>query len=430
MRNKKIRILTLLIIIVFGSLVTLQIKYLISVWDKVDNNFSARVQQSLYQAEKDIKELKIERDLKKRYKTHNITENVSPKLKLEEWLNFRDLENILTTEFEKNQIFLLYHFGITDKSGKFIYTCHDKDCEKLFNDDAYKQLLFQDETFENKYTLKVYFPTKKDYIVTTLFLLISSMMLMIFLIILIIVIFYIFFKQEKLSAIKLDFMNNMIHELKIPISTVALSSQILQDKNIAKTPKKTSRFLSLIAKESNRLRFLVDKVLQVMMLEKENQLMNFAPTNVNELVKETIPSIVLNVENKDGKVIVELDAENPCAKIDTIHFSNVIYNLTENALKYQKKDVPLILKIKTWDDKNYIFVSVEDNGIGIKKEHLKEIFDKFYRIPTGSTCNVKGFGVGLAYVKQIIEIHKGTISVESECNVGTRFIISLPIVNL
>jgi two-component system, OmpR family, phosphate regulon sensor histidine kinase PhoR len=146
--------------------------------------------------------------------------------------------------------------------------------------------------------------------------------------------------------------------------------------------------------------------------------------DANDLITHSISNFSLKVESNDGKIISELNAENAWIMVDQVHFTNVVYNLMENALKY-KRDSLLII-IKTWNEKDKLFISFQDNGIGIKKEHLKRIFEKFYRVPTGNLHNVKGFGLGLSYVKKIIEDHKGTIRVESEINIGTKFIISIP----
>lgn len=220
-------------------------------------------------------------------------------------------------------------------------------------------------------------------------------------------------------------MNNMTHELKTPISTISLASQMLQDGDIGKTPDKLKYISGVISEESKRLRFLVDKVLQMTIFEREKQMMRFAEVDANDLIKTSISNFSLKVENKDGKILSELNAVNPWVMVDQVHFTNVVYNLMENALKY-KKDGSLVLIIKTWNEKDKFFISFEDNGIGIKKEHLKRIFEKFYRVPTGNVHNVKGFGLGLSYVKKIVDDHRGIIRVESEPNIGTKFIISIP----
>lgn len=219
-------------------------------------------------------------------------------------------------------------------------------------------------------------------------------------------------------------MNNMTHELKTPISTISLASQMLQDGDFGKTPDKLKHISGVIMDESKRLRFLVDKVLQMTFFEKEKQMLRFKEVDANDVIVGCISNFSLKVENSGGKIISELTADEPWIMADEMHFTNVIFNLMENAFKYRRDT--LVLIVRTWNEKNKFCISIQDNGIGIKKENLKRIFEKFYRIPTGNVHDVKGFGLGLSYVKKIVEGHKGTIRVESEINIGTKFIIIIP----
>lgn len=351
----------------------------------------------------------------------------SVKLPIEERMSFQELGQLIKTELENNEIFIPYHFSVIDNKNKVIYSCHTNE-DSLFVKDTvgcYTQRLFPSEGAENQYYLRMVFPTKRSFIIKSLSLLIPSLVMMLILLIIFIYTIYIIFKQTNLSIIKNDFMNNMTHELKTPISTISLASQMLQDGDIGKTPDKLKYISGVISEESKRLRFLVDKVLQMTIFEREKQMMRFAEVDANDLIKTSISNFSLKVENKDGKILSELNAVNPWVMVDQVHFTNVVYNLMENALKY-KKDGSLVLIIKTWNEKDKFFISFEDNGIGIKKEHLKRIFEKFYRVPTGNVHNVKGFGLGLSYVKKIVDDHRGIIRVESEPNIGTKFIISIP----
>jgi two-component system phosphate regulon sensor histidine kinase PhoR len=199
---------------------------------------------------------------------------------------------------------------------------------------------------------------------------------------------------------------------------------MLQDPMIGKTPDKLKYLSNIVTDETKRLRFLVDKVLQMTIFEREKQMMKFVELDAHELILASIANFSLKVESDDGKIFSELNAANPWIMGDEIHFTNVIYNLMENALKYCREN--LVLKITTWNEQDKLFISIQDNGIGIKKDHLKRIFEKFYRVPTGNIHNVKGFGLGLSYVKKIVNDHDGIIRVESELNIGTKFIISIP----
>jgi two-component system phosphate regulon sensor histidine kinase PhoR len=181
---------------------------------------------------------------------------------------------------------------------------------------------------------------------------------------------------------------------------------------------------NVIKDETKRLSLQVEKVLQMSMFENENTTLKLSEIHLNSLIKDIISSFSLKVTSKGGEIVTHLKASNDLTLIDEIHFTNVIFNLMDNALKYSDK-VP-ILTLETWNEKENVCVSVEDNGIGIKKEDLKKIFEKFYRVSTGNVHDVKGFGLGLAYVKKIITDHQGTIKVESEIGLGTKFIITIP----
>lgn len=169
---------------------------------------------------------------------------------------------------------------------------------------------------------------------------------------------------------------------------------------------------------------MVEEVLKLSLFETEKSTFKMKEMHVNELIAHTFEIFSLKVANREGKITTVLKAKDDMILADEVHFTNVIHNLVDNALKYSDK--PLLLNIETWNEKNQLMISIEDNGIGISKEDQKRIFEKFYRVPTGNTHNVKGFGLGLAYVKKIIMEHNGTIKIESELNVGTKFIIALP----
>ena len=237
------------------------------------------------------------------------------------------------------------------------------------------------------------------------------------------------FRQKKLTEIKNDFINNMTHEFKTPISTISLAAQMLNDPAVGKSPAMFKHISGIINDETKRLRFQVEKVLQMSMFDRQKTMLKKKETDMNELIAGVINTFNLKVEQYGGKIESELKADNAVVNVDEMHITNVIFNLMDNAVKYKKPDCPIMLDVKTWNEQGKLCISVQDNGVGMKKEDLKKIFDKFYRVHTGNLHNVKGFGLGLAYVKKIIQDHKGAIKVESELNVGTKFIIILPLNN-
>ena len=219
----------------------------------------------------------------------------------------------------------------------------------------------------------------------------------------------------------------MTHEFKTPISTISLAAQMLQDPAVGKSPTMFQHISGVINDETKRLRFQVEKVLQMSMFERQKATLKMKELNSNELIAGVVKTFALKVEKNDGSIQTELNAEWPWIFVDEMHFTNVIFNLLDNAVKYKKPDGDLQLTVRTWNEPGKLCISIQDNGIGIKKENLKKIFDKFYRVHTGNLHDVKGFGLGLAYVKKIIQDHKGSIRAESDLNVGTKFIIVLPI---
>ncbi|MBQ2181284.1 MAG: HAMP domain-containing histidine kinase, partial [Bacteroidaceae bacterium] len=277
--------------------------------------------------------------------------------------------------------------------------------------------------------LKVHFPDISKYIYSSLMFLLPSVIFTIILLVTFIITMVMMFRQKKLSEVKNDFINNMTHEFKTPIATISLAAQMLNDDSVNKSPQMLKRLSTTINDETKRLRFQVEKVLQLSMYEHQQANLNMTEINANELISGVIHTFALNVEKGGGKIVSSLKAEDPIILVDEMHLTNVMHNLMENAVKYKRPDSPLELTVSTWNEPKTLCISVQDNGIGIKKEDVKKIFEKFYRVHTGNLHDVKGFGLGLAYVKKIINDHKGTVSVESEYGIGTKFIIRLPLLN-
>ena len=354
---------------------------------------------------------------------YNILYTASDK-PLKERINFKQLDHFIKSELLNNGIDLPYHFTVTDRDGKEIYRCSDYvyDGEKI-----YSRLLFENDPPAKMGFVNIFFPTMDDYIFSSVKFMIPSIIFTLVLLVTFIFTIYIIFRQKKLTEIKNDFINNMTHEFKTPISTISLAAQMLNDPAIGKSPTMFKHISGVINDETKRLRFQVEKVLQMSMFERQKATLKKKEIDANDLINGVINTFRLKVESCHGTLDAELDAEDPLIFVDEMHFTNVIFNLLDNAVKYKRSDVDIHLKVRTWNESSKLYISVEDNGIGSKKENLKKIFDKFYRVHTGNRHDVKGFGLGLAYVKKIITDHNGTIRAESELNVGTKFIIVLPL---
>ena len=231
-------------------------------------------------------------------------------------------------------------------------------------------------------------------------------------------------KQKKLSEIKNDFINNMTHELKTPISTISISSEVLLSQSISEHPKKISEYAAIIKQENKRLELLVEKVLQTAQLSESEFTLQKEEGNIHEIIQKCVQSFGIIINTANGSLKTNFQATDPIIRMDKTHLINVISNLIDNAVKYSSNAPSIVISTSNID--NGIKVIVEDKGKGMSNEECKLIFDQFYRVPTGSVHDVKGFGIGLFYVKRILSKHGGKIEVKSEINKGTKMIFWLP----
>lgn len=343
-----------------------------------------------------------------------------------ERIDIKKLESYLKSEFENNGLNLPFQFAIYNKNEKIIYSSNQYDPKIEGN--LFTQAIFPNDPPAKINYLKVYFPTKRDYISSSVKFMIPSFAFTFILLVTFLFTIITAFRQKKLTEMKNDFINNMTHEFKTPISTISLAAQMLNDPSVAKSPAMFQHISGVINDETKRLRFQVEKVLQMSMFDRQKTLMKLHNVDVNDLVAGVMSTFKLKVEKYGGVIDADLEAEDAIVSVDEMHFTNVIFNLLDNAVKYRREEEPLSLFIRTRTVGDKVEISIRDNGIGIKREDLKKIFDKFYRVSTGNRHDVKGFGLGLAYVHKIITDLKGDIRVESEINQGSTFIITLPLI--
>lgn len=234
-------------------------------------------------------------------------------------------------------------------------------------------------------------------------------------------------RQKKLGDIKNDFINNMTHEFKTPIATISLAVDAMKNEKVIQDREKISYFSRIIKEENQRMNRQVETILKASQLEKQEVDLNLKPVHVHGIIKEVADNFTLQLEEKKGRAELVLNAENDLINADEVHFSNLINNLIDNAIKYSKENTPVYVKITTQSNGKNLVIRVEDNGIGMNKETQKRVFERFYRAHTGNIHNVKGFGLGLSYVKTIIEAHHGQIKADSTLGKGSAFIIEIPL---
>lgn len=359
-----------------------------------------------------------------------LVENILDKIirtppSIEQRINPVQLFYIIRSKLLQYGIHQEFEYAVKDPDGTIVFRSPG------FTDNPdqvnmYEKVLFPHDLTSGTNFLLIYFPGEDKYIRQSIGLIgYTSEILTIFFFLLFAFTFYIILKQKRLSDIKTDFVNNMTHELKTPISTISLAAQMLKDNSIHPEEKNLEHIARVVEDETRRLAIQVEKVLQMAIFEKGKLQPNLKKKDIHEILDHVISNFALQVKNKNGRITHNFAAENFMIDIDEVHMINVVSNLIDNAIKYTP-DTPLI-QISTADTPGGIRISVKDNGIGIPKESLNKIFDKFYRIPTGNIHNVKGFGLGLSYVQKVVEAHNGKVEVESQPGQGTRFTIILPV---
>jgi len=354
---------------------------------------------------------------------------------IEERLDFKKLKTYIETQLANNNLALPFQYSIIDYNRNTVYK--SPDFQIINPKKVFSQILFPNDPASKLYTLQVVFPTKKQFVLSSISFIFPSVIFSVILLVVFTITLYIILKQKHLSEIKKDFVSNMTHELKTPVSSISIAGQMLGDESMIRTLEQTgslsksasfNKITKTITDESKRLQFLIDKVLQMSLMEDGRSIMKIKELDANDILLKVAHIFDIQVGKYGGSLELELEALESTIYVDEMHFTNVLFNLMENAVKYRRPDVPLILVARTENINDKICISIKDNGMGIKKENLKKIFDRFFRVHTGNIHNVKGFGLGLAYVKKIVEELNGTIKVESEINTGTKFTISIPYV--
>ena len=336
------------------------------------------------------------------------------------------LDSIIYKEFIARSIPADYIYGIKQISKKnYEYASSNADTNQLLKSN-YSVSLFPNDILKKNEQLTISFPRKYEFLFYSLWpLLISAVVFSIIMVIGFIYVMRTVLTQKKLAEIKSDFINNMTHEFKTPIATISIANESLKNPKVYSSPEKLDYYTGVIRDENKRMLRQVEVMLQMAQLEKGELKLKHELLKMEEVVEEAINSSLLSVENKNGKIELNVIEEIAPIAGDRNHLINVISNLIDNSIKYSNEAPQIVVSIK--NNLDNITIAVKDNGIGMTKEVQKRIFDTFYRATTGNLHDVKGFGLGLSYVRAIVEQHQGTISVESEINKGSTFTIQLPI---
>ncbi|HRS53685.1 MAG TPA: HAMP domain-containing sensor histidine kinase [Bacteroidales bacterium] len=371
----------------------------------------------------------LSRYIKKSFLIRDVLEdifNLKHYKAIENRLNFIMLDSLINEELEKKGIYTPYEFGVYSPLRNLMIIETKSECRKELLESGFAYNLFPRDLFIAPEYLLIYFPAQKKYLLQQLWkmLLISTLLLMAIVFSFVYNVIIIF-KQKKLSEMKNDFINNMTHEIRTPITTIAMACETLKDNSIPKNEVFIDNYINIINEENKRLSSLSEKILQTAIIEKGKLKLKKELVNIHELIPEIVDRIRFQVERRSGVINMYLKAEKFIINVDKVHITNVIYNLLDNANKYTPSN-NAIIEVATYNNEKGIFITVADNGIGISKSNQKKIFDTLYRVSTGNIHQIRGFGLGLSYVKAIVEKHGGTINVESELKKGTKLTIFLP----
>ncbi len=377
-------------------------------------------------------------ELSQRIKELEYKSSIYDPYQLLENIDIKKLDKYLKTELESKEIDLRYEYGVYSNrdNAYFIengnYAATIGDTTKSSNVAAmnplykaeYKISLFADEMNDPGH-LNLYFPGKSRFLWSNVIgILLSSVVFTGLILVCFSYTVWVIFHQKKVSEMKTDFINNMTHEFKTPIATISLASDSILNPSILENKERVSRFINIIKQENKRMLGQVEKVLQMAQIEKQNVELKLNDVDLHELIQDAVVNAELKVQAKGGRITTNLEASKYIITGDVTHISSIINNLLDNAEKYTPKNPDIIISTK--DGRGGVEFSISDNGIGMAKDTLKLIFERFYRVHTGNLHNVKGFGLGLSYVKAMVDAHHGKVSVKSELGKGSTFTVFLP----
>lgn len=423
MRNTIIRRVIVLGALASLSLLAVQSYWVLRTWDLQEQEFNRRVNQAMLDAANQLAQMNLFA-----LPTQKLVQQVSTNywvVNVNNVFEASDLEHALGKAFETQGLKEDYEYGIFDCSsdqmvrGKFMKYSTKKDEAQPLAEPLPKHY---DQDFI--YYFGVLFPGKSANILSSMWLVVGFTALMLLTVAFFIYSIFVILRQKQLSELQRDFINNMTHEFKTPISTINISTDVfLKNEKIQEDPR-LHRYAGIIKEQVLRLNTQVEKVLQLAKIERDNIELNVEEIDLNELIHNISPSIELKINDKEGILHLDLNASNPMIRADKLHLTNILHNLVDNGVKYSKEKPEIHISLR--NESGFLVLSVQDNGIGIPKEHQKRVFDKFHRVPTGNVHNVKGFGLGLFYVKTMCKEHHWKLKLMSELGKGTTIEILMP----
>ena len=380
---------------------------------------------SIYQELKTIKKKSLAERRKQILKIINTHFSLNLNYNVEKTLKNDNIIKIVKSSLEEHGILSNFRYTITDQDGVLVFTNFNNiENENLNKYSSFHIDFLGDNISSQKNIFTLYIKGLNQSILKSIsYVIIISILLILIILCTFIYCIKIIKNQKKTTQIKTDFINNMTHELKTPIATIGLACEALADENIQLDKLKKTKFLTTIKNENERLGKLVENVLESSISKKGNPDLKLELFNLEDIINKAIKTIQISYDKKEGVISTDFIALNKLIEADKFHITNVIFNLLDNSLKYTTNKPKVI--ISTRDIIGGIIIRVKDNGIGIDRDNHIQIFEKLFRVPTGNIHNVKGFGLGLSYVKSIIELHNGRIKVESKLGNGSTFLISL-----
>lgn len=420
MKSKHVRLAVILGSVSIIGIILFQLYWVNQTYNLGEQQFNQRVQIALYNvADKMLAfnhhELPNENPVRQISSNYYIVD-------INDIIDASILDHYLKTEFEFQNMNIDYEYAIYDcETDEMVFGNYFNPTET-----SNKESRTFQKYDEFTYYFGIVFPSKTIYILRSMNIWMVSSLVLIMAVIFFAYAMYIILKQKRLSEIQKDFINNMAHEFKTPVSTIGISAEVLMDPSVVTDPSRLKNYAGIIADQNKRIEQQIEKVLQLGKIEKGRSAFKLELVDLHELINFSADSFKHTLKQGGGHIEKKLQASSFQIKADKTHLTNVIYNLLDNAFKYKKKNPEIT--ISTQNEENTICLSIQDNGIGIDKKYQGKIFQKFYRIPTGDIHNVKGFGIGLNYVKNIVDSHKWKISVSSQPGIGSTFKLTIPLV--